>query len=56
MFDDTIEHEAKNNSDKLRALLIFDIWNPNLSKAEQELVCALLAAQREYYAAEGGRS
>ena len=27
-FDDTIEHEAWNDSDQLRAVLIFDIWNP----------------------------
>lgn len=49
IFDDTIEHEARNDSDELRAILIFDIWNPYLSTAERELACALLAAQREYY-------
>lgn len=49
IFDDTIEHEAHNASDELRAILIFDVWNPYLSTAERELVCALLAAQREYY-------
>jgi len=48
VFDDTIEHEAWNDSDELRVLLIFDIWNPYLSAAERELVCALLAAKREY--------
>ena len=52
IFDDTIEHEARNDSDQLRAVLIFDIWNPHLSAAERDLVCALLAAQREYYSAE----
>jgi aspartyl/asparaginyl beta-hydroxylase (cupin superfamily) len=49
IFDDTIEHEARNDSDELRAILIFDVWNPSLSTAERELACALLAAQREYY-------
>lgn len=49
IFDDTIDHEARNDSDELRAILIFDIWNPYLSTAERELACALLAAQREYY-------
>ena len=44
MFDDTIEHEAKNNSDKLRALLIFDIWNPLLTPPERDIVKALMAA------------
>jgi aspartyl/asparaginyl beta-hydroxylase (cupin superfamily)/predicted TPR repeat methyltransferase len=52
VFDDTIEHEALNASDQLRVVLIFDIWNPYLSQAERDLVCALLAAQREYYAGE----
>ena len=52
VFDDTIEHEAMNASDSLRVVLIFDIWNPYLSAAERDLVCALLVAQREYYAGE----
>jgi aspartyl/asparaginyl beta-hydroxylase (cupin superfamily) len=52
VFDDTIEHEARNASAQTRIILIFDVWNPFLSQAERELVCALLAAQREYYAAD----
>jgi aspartyl/asparaginyl beta-hydroxylase (cupin superfamily)/Flp pilus assembly protein TadD len=49
IFDDSIEHEAWNDSDKLRVILIFDIWNPLLSVAERELVSALLLSTREYY-------
>jgi aspartyl/asparaginyl beta-hydroxylase (cupin superfamily) len=52
VFDDTIEHEAYNGSDRTRVVLIFDIWNPYLSEAERDLVCALLTAQREYYAGD----
>ncbi|MFZ2996494.1 aspartyl/asparaginyl beta-hydroxylase domain-containing protein [Sphingobium sp.] len=37
-FDDTIEHEAWNESDHLRVVLIFDVWNPHLSLAEQQLL------------------
>jgi aspartyl/asparaginyl beta-hydroxylase (cupin superfamily) len=37
-FDDTIEHEAWNDSDQLRAVLIFDVWNPHLSRDEQAIV------------------
>ncbi len=37
-FDDTIEHEAWNRSDELRAVLIFDVWNPHLSEAEQVMI------------------
>ena len=50
VFDDTIEHEAWNNSDKPRAILIFDVWNPLLSAAERELFAALLIERRAYYA------
>jgi aspartyl/asparaginyl beta-hydroxylase (cupin superfamily) len=52
VFDDTIEHEAMNAGNARRVVLIFDVWNPYLSAAERDLVCALLAAQREYYAGE----
>lgn len=37
-FDDTIDHEAWNESDHLRVVLIFDVWNPHLSLAEQEML------------------
>ena len=35
VFDDTIEHEARNDSDELRGVLIFDVWNPVLTGAER---------------------
>lgn len=47
-FDDTIEHEAWNDSDETRVILIFDIWNPLLSTAEREMICVLLAASKEW--------
>ncbi len=37
-FDDTIEHEAWNDSDELRAVLIFDVWNPYLTEVEKSLL------------------
>ena len=37
-FDDTIEHEAWNQSDEYRVVLIFDVWNPYLSEKEQEMI------------------
>ncbi|MGQ0741559.1 MAG: aspartyl/asparaginyl beta-hydroxylase domain-containing protein [Alphaproteobacteria bacterium] len=49
IFDDTFEHEARNESDKLRVILMMDVWNPYVTKAERELVSALLAGVREYY-------
>jgi aspartyl/asparaginyl beta-hydroxylase (cupin superfamily) len=42
VFDDTIEHEAWNDSDQLRTVLIFDIWHPDLTEAERELVRATM--------------
>ena len=48
VFDDTIEHEAWNDAEALRVILIFDIWNPYLEPAERELVCALLAARNAF--------
>lgn len=37
-FDDTIEHEAWNRSDRMRAVLIFDVWNPHITAPERELL------------------
>lgn len=48
VFDDTIEHEAWNRSDKLRVVLIFDIWHPALSHAERTLVSALTEGIQEF--------
>jgi len=53
VFDDTIEHEARNDSDELRVVLIFDVWSPFLSPAERELVAGLVNAVRDYYRAGG---
>lgn len=37
-FDDTIEHEAWNDSDAPRAIFILDVWNPLLTEAERAAV------------------
>ncbi len=47
-FDDTIEHEAWNDADETRVILIFDIWNPLLSAEERDLVSALLREHRDW--------
>lgn len=41
IFDDTIEHEAWNDSGEDRVVLIFDIWRPELSKQERREIAAL---------------
>lgn len=48
IFDDTIEHEAWNDSAKTRVVLLFDIWRPELTAAERVSVAALLAAVGSY--------
>ncbi len=40
-FDDTIEHEAVNDSTETRVILLFDIWRPELTEEERGLVNAL---------------
>ncbi|THD55809.1 aspartyl/asparaginyl beta-hydroxylase domain-containing protein [Phenylobacterium sp.] len=49
VFDDTIEHEAWNDADELRVILIIDVWNPFIDEGEKALVRALLAARKEFY-------
>jgi aspartyl/asparaginyl beta-hydroxylase (cupin superfamily) len=48
IFDDSIEHEAWNESGEQRAVLIFDIWRPELTQDERRLVSALLASVGSY--------
>lgn len=50
MFDDTLEHEARNDSDELRVVLIFDAWNPLLSPGERRMVTAMAEAARAFHA------
>jgi aspartyl/asparaginyl beta-hydroxylase (cupin superfamily) len=54
VFDDTIEHEATNDSDKLRVVLIFDIWHPHLTAAERVLLTRMNAALTEFTGEAGG--
>jgi aspartate beta-hydroxylase len=49
VFDDTLEHEAWNDSDVPRAVLILDIWSPYLTAMERSLVCAAMEGVGEYY-------
>jgi aspartyl/asparaginyl beta-hydroxylase (cupin superfamily) len=44
VFDDTIEHEAWNDSGELRVVLIVDLWPPALDAVEREAVARMIAA------------
>jgi aspartyl/asparaginyl beta-hydroxylase (cupin superfamily) len=48
VFDDTIEHEAWNDGDEPRYILIIDLWNPYLTEAEREWVRTATAAITEH--------
>ncbi|WP_018996304.1 aspartyl/asparaginyl beta-hydroxylase domain-containing protein [Hirschia maritima] len=38
IFDDSIEHEAWNNSQETRVVLLFEIWHPELTENEKALI------------------
>ena len=44
IFDDSIEHEAKNPSAELRIILLFDIWRPELTETERQAISAIFDA------------
>ena len=44
VFDDSIEHEAWNDSDELRVVLIIDVWPPALGQAERQAVAAVIGS------------
>ncbi len=54
VFDDTIEHEAWNNSEQLRVVLIFDIWHPHLTPPERAMITAMAAGMNAFSGQEGG--
>ncbi|MFL6736318.1 MAG: aspartyl/asparaginyl beta-hydroxylase domain-containing protein [Sphingomonas sp.] len=41
IFDDSIEHEARNPEGQLRTILIFDVWRPELSDTERQAISAI---------------
>ena len=44
VFDDTIEHEAWNDSDELRVVLIIDLWPPALGPGDRAAVTNVIGA------------
>jgi aspartyl/asparaginyl beta-hydroxylase (cupin superfamily) len=48
IFDDSMLHEAWNDSDSERVVLLFDIWRPELTEEERALVTTVLTAARHY--------
>ena len=48
LFDDTVEHEAWNQSEKPRVILLFEIWRPELTEQVRSLVAAMFEAIDSY--------
>lgn len=48
IFDDSIQHEAWNDSDAVRVVLLFEIWRPELDESERAALTAMFEAIRSY--------
>jgi aspartyl/asparaginyl beta-hydroxylase (cupin superfamily) len=47
-FDDSINHEAWNESNFERVILLFDVWRPDVREDERHYIKALLEAVSSY--------
>jgi aspartyl/asparaginyl beta-hydroxylase (cupin superfamily) len=47
VFDDSFDHEVWNDSDSGRAVLLFDIWHPDLTEAEVGALSYLMGVWRK---------
>ena len=48
IFDDSIEHEAWNDSDETRVVLLFEIWRPEIDATERAALTAMFEAISTY--------
>jgi aspartyl/asparaginyl beta-hydroxylase (cupin superfamily) len=48
LFDDSIEHEAWNRGDAIRAILLFEVWRPELTEEERYALTAMFEAISDY--------
>ena len=44
IFDDSIEHEARNPTGELRIILLFDVWRSELTETERQAISAIFDA------------
>jgi aspartyl/asparaginyl beta-hydroxylase (cupin superfamily) len=52
VFDDTIEHEAWNDSGELRVVLIVDLWAPALGGGDRQAIAAVIGASGATFTAK----
>jgi tetratricopeptide (TPR) repeat protein len=48
IFDDSIEHEAWNRSNRTRVILLFEIWRPEIAEKERRALTAMFEAITDY--------
>lgn len=48
VFDDSIDHEAWNDSDETRVILMLDVWNPLITETERRLLTLMMAARQRF--------
>lgn len=49
VFDDSFDHEAKNSSEKDRVVLIFSVWHPDLTEAEQDAIRKSFSVRQQWH-------
>ena len=48
VFDDSINHEAKNDGPQERVVLLFEIWRPEIDVADREAIGRIFQAIGQY--------
>lgn len=48
VFDDSFDHEAMNNSDQERVVLIFSVWHPGLTEIEKEVILKSFRSRQKW--------
>ncbi len=48
IFDDSMEHEARNAGDQERVVLLFEIWRPEISDEDREAIARIFQAVGDY--------
>ena len=44
VFDDSMEHEARNEGPQERVVLLFEIWRPEIAAADREAIGRIFQA------------
>ena len=48
IFDDSIEHEAKNDGPQRRVVLLFEIWRPEVPEEDRAAIARIFQAIGSY--------